>query len=927
MSKEEKNKYQDSLNLPAQNFPMRANLTQQEPQRLEKWYSEDLYGQIRKARNGCKKYVLHDGPPYANGRIHNGTAMNKILKDMTIRYLTMNGYDAPYVPGWDCHGLPIEYALLKELGKTKDEVDQVEFRQKAREYAARFIDSQRKQFKRLGVLGEWDNPYITMDARYEADIIRAFGELYAKGYVYKGCKPIHWCTNCETALAESEIEYADDTSTSIYVKFPLAKDQKLPEKLPADAAIAIWTTTPWTLPSNRAVCVKSDIVYGLVELKGGKILMAVDLIGELFGKLGEAAPSPSATFKGEELEGLKVVPPYSETPVPVVMDDYVSTETGTGVVHIAPGHGYEDYQIGLRYGLEIFSPLDGKGRYNANVPQFKGVHVFKANELVINDLTERGLLIFSAPITHSYPHCWRCHKPVIFRATDQWFIGVDRHDMRKKAIEAVGKVKWVPEVSSQRIKSMLELRPDWCLSRQRMWGVPIPVFYCDDCGSEVLTPEIISYVADLAEKETSDVWFKREAKDLVPPGTCCSKCGSHNLRKEKDILDVWFDSGVSHRAVCGRRENLYDPADMYLEGSDQHRGWFQVSLLTGIGLLGEAPYKKVVTHGWTLTESGEKESKSKGNYTDPELMCEKLGADILRLWVSSTNYMQDVMISENIVRQVGEAYRRIRNTFKYILGNIADFDPKTNAVPYEKLSEFDRYMLHDLETVTRDVTDAYEKNEYHRVFHTLYNFCSVNLSARYCDILKDCLYADAKDSLSRRGAQTVLYEVAVSLIKLLAPILVFTCEEAWECLNQNGENIHLTAWPKPSDERLNPALASDFEKLWTVRDEVLKELETLRQNGVIGSGQEASVSLWSEDPEWQSLLKKYAGVLSTLCIVSEVTVQNPQNGRAADKILVAAEKSQKPKCARCWNCSDEVGKDPHYQDVCARCADVLKTQA
>ena len=936
MSKEEKNKYQDSLNLPAGNFPMRGNLPQQEPKRLEKWQKEDLYGKIRKARSGCPKYVLHDGPPYANGKIHNGTAMNKILKDITIHYLTMQGYDAPYVPGWDCHGLPIEYALLKKLGKTKDEVDQVDFRRQAREYAKSYIDIQRAQFKRFGVLGEWENPYITMDARYEADIIRSFGELYAKGYVYKGCKPIHWCTNCETALAESEIEYADDTSTSIYVKFPLAEGQNLPSGLPKEAAIVIWTTTPWTLPSNRAVCVKSDITYGVVELDGKPIVMAVELVAPLFAKLGKPAPEATAVFQGAELEGLKVKHPiFPDLTVPVVMDDYVSLDTGTGVVHIAPGHGQEDYGVGLRYGLEVFSPVNGKGLYDANVPQYQGMHVFKANEVIIEDLVKKGILIHQEPTTHSYPHCWRCHKPVIFRATDQWFIGVDRNDMRKKALEAIETVKWVPEVSKQRIKSMLELRPDWCLSRQRMWGVPIPVFYCENCGQEILNDEIIKKVGDMAEKETSDIWFSREASELLPEGTVCPKCGGKHFRKEKDILDVWFDSGLSHRAVCGRRENLYDPADMYLEGSDQHRGWFQVSLLTGIGLMGCAPYKKVVTHGWTLTESGEKESKSKGNYTDPELMCNQLGADILRLWVSSTNYMQDVMISENILRQIGDAYRRIRNTFKYILGNIADFDPEKDAVPVEELNELDRYMLHALETLRATVTEAYEKNEYHRVFHALYNFCSVDLSARYCDILKDTLYADAKDSPTRRGAQTVLRQCAVILAKLLAPVLVFTCEEVWECLSECGfskeedgeETVHLSVWPKEKKEWLAPELAAKFEKLWFIRDEVLKELEALRQEGKIGSAQEAEVTVWSDDSEWQEILKSYSDKFAKLFIVSGVEVSKPEAGRTVDKLIVSARRSQKPKCARCWNCSDDVGSDPNNPDVCARCAEVLKNQA
>lgn len=935
MSKEEKNKYQDSLNLPAGNFPMRGNLPQQEPKRLEKWEREDLYGQIRKARNGAKKYVLHDGPPYANGRIHIGTVMNKILKDMTVRYLTMRGYDAPFVPGWDCHGLPIEKALLEQLGKTKDEVDQVEFRRQAREYAAKYIDIQRSQFKRFGVLGEWGRPYITMDPLYEADIIRSFGELYAKGYVYKGCKPIHWCTNCETALAAAEIEYEQDTSDSIYVRFPLAEGQTLPQGLPKDASIAIWTTTPWTLPSNRAVCVKADIIYGVFDLDGQKIVMAVELAAPLFSKLGKAEPAAEATFPGEALEGLKVKHPIFEgMTVPVVMDDYVSLDTGTGIVHIAPGHGLEDYGVGLRYGLEVFSPVDGKGRYNANVPKYQGMHVFKANEPIIEELKEKGILIYKEPCTHDYPHCWRCHKPVIFRATDQWFVGVDRNDMRKKALEEVEKVQWVPEVSKQRIKSMLELRPDWCLSRQRIWGVPIPAFFCEDCGQEIINDEIIKKVGDLAEKETSDVWFEKEAGELLPEGTKCPKCGGTRFRKEKDILDVWFDSGLSHRAVCGRREGLYDPADMYLEGCDQHRGWFQVSLLTGIGLMDRAPYRKVVTHGWTLAAKGEKISKSKGNYVDPVLMCDKLGADILRLWVSSTDYTQDVVFNDKILGVISDAYRRIRNTFKYLLGNIADFRPE-NAVPFADLSKLDRYMLHSLEELRAEVTEAYEKNEYIKAFQAILNFCTVDLSSRYCDILKDTLYTEGKDAKCRRSAQTVLRRCAVVLAKLMAPILVFTSEEVWECLaemeltEKEGRegNVHLAFWPEEEKEHLDPALAAQFAKIWSVRDEVLKELEGLRQSGEIGSGQEAEAEVWSDDPEWLALLKEYEGDLAKLCIVSALAVKKPENGREAGKLMVAARRSDKPKCARCWNCSDTVGENSEYPDVCARCADVLKNQA
>jgi isoleucyl-tRNA synthetase len=938
MSNTQKNKYQDSLNLPSTSFPMRAGLPKREPERLKQWYDNDLYGQIRTLRANAPKYILHDGPPYANGRIHTGTAMNKILKDIVVKYKTMCGCDAPFVPGWDCHGLPVEHAMFKELNATKEDVDQVEFRQKARQYAARFIDIQRTQFKRLGVLGEWDNPYVTMDHAYEADILRAFGELYEKGYIYKGLKPIHWSIACETALAEAEVEYHDHTSPSIYVKFPVAPGQSLPLEAGDDPSVVIWTTTPWTLPANRAVCLKPDISYTVVELDGETVILAVDLLEEFFTKLGRPVPDATIVCKGSDLAGIMLQHPIDpDRTVPVILGEHVVIDTGTGCVHTAPGHGQEDYIVGLKYDLEIASPVNEKGCFTAEVPLYEGMNVFDANPVIIKNLEEKGILVLREDITHSYPHCWRSHTPVIFRATEQWFVGVERHDMRGKALNAVDDVQWVPSVGKQRIGSMLEQRPDWCLSRQRLWGAPIPVFYCRDCGMEKLDAAIVDHVGHLVEQESSDVWFARDAVDLLPEGTTCDSCSSTHFRKETDILDVWFDSGVSHRAVLERRKQLSSPADLYLEGSDQHRGWFQVSLLTGIGLNDSAPYKTVLTHGWTLTESGEKESKSKGNFTDPEWVCNEMGADILRLWVGTVNYMQDVQISPNLLRQVGDSYRRIRNTFKFLLGNISDFDPATDTVSMEELLALDRYMLHRLEEVRSQVAEAYERFELYRVFHLVHHFCTVDLSARYCDILKDRLYAEQAKGLKRRSAQTVLRRIAVVLVKLLAPVLSFTADEIWDYLTEYAssaeegtaaQSVHLSNMPEAEPGNLDEALASEFEILWAVRDEVLRELEKKRQEGSIGSSLEGTIELFSTDKTTENVLKTYENDLASLCIVSRAEIAESTGdewvtGQEYGKIQLRVAVATAEKCARCWNYFETVGTISDCPDICRRCYEVL----
>ncbi len=923
--KKQDNKYQATLNLPGGSFPMRAGLPQKEPERLKKWYEEDLYGKIRSARKGAKKFILHDGPPYANGAIHTGTALTKMLKDFVIKFQTMQGFDAPFIPGWDCHGLPVEKALLKELNKTKHEVDQVEFRKSARKYAGKFLDLQRSQFKRLGVLGDWDNPYITMDNLYEADVVRAFGELYDKKYIFRGLKPIQWCPTCETALANAEVEYADHSSPSVYVKFPVKEGEKLPFDNCENPQFIIWTTTPWTLPANRAVCVNPNLDYCAVIYEGSTLIVAEGLVESLFNKLEKNAPEILGKCKGKELEGILAKHPIDDDRfVPVILGQHVTLETGTGCVHTAPGHGQDDYIAGLNYNLEIFSPVDEKGHFTDEVPLVKGAFILKGNKIIIEFLKEKNILLLSEKITHSYPHCWRCDKPLIFRATEQWFLGVDINNMRSKALEEVEKVKWIPEVRKHRISSMLENRPDWCLSRQRLWGVPIPVFYCEKCGEEKLNPEITEHFAKLVEKDSSDIWFSKNVDELMPKNVVCEKCGCTVFKKDYDILDVWFDSGISHKAVIDRREELIFPADLYFEGSDQHRGWFQVSLLTSIGLKNVAPYKTVVTNGWTLAESGEKESKSKKNYTDPVKVCEKMGGDILRLWAGSVNYMQDMMVSENLLKQVADEYRRIRNTFKYLLGNIHDFDSENDEVPYDELLNLDKYMLHNLEILRGKVIQEFEDFKFYHAVRLIHNFCAVDLSSRYCDILKDRLYAEKADGLKRKSAQTVLKYITVALTKLLAPVLAFTSEEVWEYLSNNG-SVHLSLMPEPQPNHINQDIASDFNKLWNVRDEVLRELEVKRQDGSIGSSLEAAVILQTDNEELKKLVNKYLEDLPACFIVSQVEISQEKNddfscAQELKSLNIYVKKAVGGKCARCWNYSEKVEGNI---DLCPRCISVL----
>ncbi|MCM8765814.1 MAG: isoleucine--tRNA ligase, partial [Candidatus Omnitrophica bacterium] len=808
-----KNDYKDTLNLPRTEFPMKATLSQKEPEILKFWEENNLYEKIRQLRENCPRYILHDGPPYANGDIHLGHALNKTLKDIVVRFYSMNGYSVPFIPGWDCHGLPVEHQLFKELGMTKQEISQIEFRKKAYQYALKYVNIQREEFKRLGILADFSHPYLTLSPHYEAEIIRSFARLGEKGFIYRGVKPVHWCINCETALAEAEVEYENYTSPSIYVKFALLN----PENFLVDGKrpfvdktgimvgenihFLIWTTTPWTLISNVAVAVNPDFIYALIKTEKGIILMAKERIPSLKEKVGFAEFEVCLEIKGKALEGLYLKHPFLERNSRVVLADYVSREEGTGCVHIAPGHGEEDYQIGKLYQLPVIMPLDEKGVFNKEAGRFYGLDIYSANRKIIQELKEKDALLWEEKIEHFYPHCWRCKKPVIFRATRQWFMSVDHLSLREKAKEKVKEVKWVPSIGENRITGMLETRPDWCLSRQRYWGVPIPAFYCRECGEVILDYKIVEYVADLFEKEGSDVWFIKKENELLPLGTKCNKCGSEKFAKETDILDVWFESGVSHQAVLKKEKDLNFPADLYLEGSDQHRGWFQTSLLTSMGIGETPPFKTVLTHGFVVDGEGRKMSKSLGNVISPEEIINKFGADVLRLWAISSDFTEDMKISEEIVERVSVVYRKWRNTAKFILGNLYDFNPDKDKVDYNLLLPLDRWALAKTEELLQAVLLAYKNFDFHKVYRLIYQFCVIDMSAVYLDILKDRLYTYYKDSQERRSAQTVIFEILNILVRILAPLIPFTAEEIWRHLPRESKlkeiiSVHMLEIPK-----------------------------------------------------------------------------------------------------------------------------------
>lgn len=914
--------YKATLNLPKTDFPMKADLPRREPEILKDWEERRLYAKLREFRRGRPLWILHDGPPYANGHIHIGHALNKILKDLVVKSRSMFGYDAIFVPGWDCHGLPIEHQVDKELGEKKAELSVVEKRRRCRAYAEKFIGIQREEFKRLGVFGDWENPYKTMDPHYQATILRELGRFFGAGSVYKGLKPVHWCPSCRTALAEAEVEYADRRDPSIYVKFPIKSDprQVLPSLGGRKAAVLIWTTTPWTLPANLAIAVHPNYLYVLFEADGESYITAKDLMEAVASACHLPNPRIVDEFPGYRLEGLICRHPFLDRDSPLVLGEYVTLDQGTGLVHTAPGHGEADFETGKKYGLPIYNPVDDDGRFLPQVPEFGGLDVFEANPKIIERLRSDGNLLQEGVIEHSYPHCWRCKGPTILRATEQWFIAMEKNDLRRKALEEIKRVKWIPAWGQDRIYNMVLHRPDWCISRQRVWGVPIPAFYCATCGELLMEQRIAEHVASFVEREGADVWFLKEASELLPSGERCKKCGGTNFRKEKDILDVWFDSGVSFTVLSDIRHDGEWRAELYLEGSDQHRGWFHSSLLAAVGTRGSAPYRSVLTHGFVVDGEGRKMSKSLGNVVAPQEVIERYGAEVLRLWVAAEDYRDDVRISEEILARLAEGYRRIRNTCRYLLGNLFDFDPRTDAVPYDQLQEIDRFILHRLQKLTQRLLRAYEDYEFHLLYHLLHNFCAVDLSAFYLDVLKDRVYTEASASRKRRAAQTALWIILVTLTKLMAPVLSFTAEEIWRKIPKRGdeeESVHLALFPTPEEALIDESLAERWEQLLKIRDKILKALEEARKEKLIGDSLEAEVEIRA-DPSLLGFLRAYQKDLEAISIVSSVILSE---GREELEIEVGRAPGQ--KCERCWMWRRSVGSFPEHPTLCDRCVSVL----
>jgi isoleucyl-tRNA synthetase len=932
-----------TLNLPHTDFPMKAGLPLNEPKQLAEWEEKKLYHRIQQARSGAPSYVLHDGPPYPTGTIHLGTGLNKILKDMVVKSKTMAGFRAPYVPGWDCHGLPIETQVEKELGGKKGSVPPGEFRRMCREFASRYVDQHRRDFKRLGVLGQWEDPYLTMSPQYEATIADAFVTFLEKGYVYRGLKPVYWCIVDSTALAEAEVEYEDHTSPSIWVKFAVEPGSPAAEKIGTGVSAVIWTTTPWTIPHNRALAFHPDYDYVVAETNdGGRLLLAQDLVGPTLDAAKLTAVSVSGPWKGRDLTELKFKHPFLDLIVPAVLADYVTLDQGTGIVHTAPGHGVEDFQTGQKYDIEAFAPIDGHGRYLEGLPEYKGKTVFEANPIVVNLLRDRRALLGEQKLQHSYPHCWRCHNPVIFRATEQWFIDLDGGStgaaaIRPRALAEISKVKWTPEWGAERIYSMIKERPDWCVSRQRFWGVPLVILYCDKCGKQFEDYAALhALVAKWFTKEGADAWFTHSVEELLPAGTSCS-CGASSWRKETDILDVWFDSVSSHLAVLDRfditGQKLPWPADMYLEGPDQYRGWFHSSLLVGVAVRDGAPYRHVLTHGWTLDAKGQPMSKSLGNVVLPTEICEKWGADLLRLWVASQDYTADVRMSDNVMTQLSEAYRKLRNTFRFALGNLSDFDPARDAVPDAEMEELDRWMLSRTADLVQQCRKWYEGFEFHRVFHALHDFAVVDLSAFYFDVLKDRLYTFAKRNRARRSAQTAVYRIAKALLTLATPIMVFTAEEIWRYFPHVAgdlESAHLSLFPNAEalGSPVGEKIESNWQSLLEFRSEVLKALEEKRKEKFISGSLEAKVRIYSDYEERTKFLRSYLDILPSLFIVSQVEIVDESKGLPAKDTpfggwRIEIARADGAKCERCWNYSTHVGENTDYPTVCERCVKAL----
>ncbi len=961
-----------TVNLPKTAFAQKANLAQTEPERLKKWAESDLYALIRRSRAGAEKFILHDGPPYANADIHLGTAMNKILKDFIVKSRTMMGFDAPYVPGYDCHGLPIELYVDRKLGAKKANMPAVAIRRACREHASNTLKRQTRDFQRLGILGEWDNPYLTMSNHYEAETARLFGRFVERGYVYKGARPVYWCIHDQTALAEAEVEYHQHTSPSVYVKFKLTSDPALidPALAGRKVFVLIWTTTPWTLPANLGIAVHPEFEYAAFEHGDEVYVVANELLDAVAAKCGlegEALVSDRvvARFPGAKLDRLECRHAWLDRPSLIMVGEHVTlggeadaeteldvrearekqatSKAGTGCVHTAPGHGHDDFMIGKRYGLDIYCPVDNAGRFTPEVEHFAGMQVFDANARIVEFMREQGVLLFTESYEHRYPHCWRCKNPVIFRATPQWFISMDQHggslvesgvsdaedgsggsSLRASALHEIDRVQWLPPWGAERMRNMFKGRPDWCVSRQRVWGVSIPVFYCARCNEAVADRQIIDHVADVFERESSDAWYTYEARDLLPEGFSCEKCGASEWTKETDILDVWFDSGSSSIAVLENREGLRWPADVYIEGGDQFRGWFNSSLIVGLVAHDRAPYKAVLTHGWTVDAQGKAMHKSAGNAVPPEDVIKQSGAEILRLWCASSNYFDDMRCSTEILQRVTDGYRKLRNTARFALGNLHGFDPNRDFVPEKELTEIDAWALAELNSVITKVRQSYDAYEFHAVYHTLYNFATVTLSARYFDIIKDRLYTFAPRNQARRSAQTVLFRIAKALATMLAPILVFTADEIWENVPHAEPekifSVHTELFPEASTATQDELL-STWNELFVVRDEVLGALEMARSAKQIGSSLEARVELTASGRAYE-LLQTHTNDLRYLFIVSQVDLK--QADLDISSWAVKVHRADGEKCERCWNYSVHVGEFSRFPTVCERCVAALE---
>ena len=924
--------YNGTLNLPKTEFSMRAALPQREPEMLKVMEEQRLYYKMVERNAGKPLYVLHDGPPYANGDIHLGTALNKVLKDIIVKYKNMSGFQAPYVPGWDTHGLPIELKAMKKIG-AQNIGSPVDLRRHCREFALTYMENQKAQFKRLGVLGDFEDPYLTLKPEFEAKQIEVFGEMAKKGYIYKGLKPVYWCPECKTALAEAEIEYAEDPCYSIYVKFSVTKDNGKLASLGADLSktyFVIWTTTTWTLPGNVAICLGPDYEYCVVKAKGECYVMAKELVPAAMkaAKIQEYEISEE-TVLGKELEHIVTKHPFINRNSPIIVGAHVTLESGTGCVHTAPGHGVEDFEVCRNYpDLPIVVPVDSLGVLTKEAGEFAGLATDEANKKIAAKLEETGHLFAIEKIIHQYPHCWRCKSPILFRATEQWFCSVD--GFKEDAVKAVKSVEWIPAWGEDRIESMVRDRSDWCISRQRTWGVPIPIFYCADCGKYVVNDESIKAVSALFAKEGSDAWYKRDAMEILPSGFTCPHCGGKKFTKENDIMDVWFDSGVSHAAVLNVRENLRWPADLYLEGADQYRGWFQSSLLTSVAWKGVAPYKAVCTHGWVVDGEGRKMSKSLGNGIAPEDIIKEYGADVLRLWVASSDYHADIRISKDILKQLSEVYRKVRNTARYILGNIYDFNPDTDAVAYDELPELDRWALMRLDDLITKVTEAYDRLEFHIVYHALHNFCVVDMSNFYLDVIKDRLYVEAAGSKARHSAQTAMHLILSALTRLLAPILAFTADEIWSFMPEskayNKGSVLFNDMPKPFKQSYDPAFVQKWEKISLLHDDVKKELENLRAEKIIGKSLDAKLTLYAEGEAYE-FIKSVEGMLPDIFIVSQVEVVNGKGGDMKGEfegVAVSASKADGTACVRCLAHSTTVGSDAQHPELCSRCRHIIE---